>query len=201
MAPKRNPRSSAAGHGRRLANGASAGGKNASKVKSHDNAVPDVFQEMLAEVESSENDIAGVVRATKRRRVGERPTREPQASSTYLSKQSPPSENPQTVTFDSEDSDESEFEWEDVGLASDHVKTDDEVTPAEVSVVLNDKQSDHKSKSTPGRRAVTSAERNMRLDVHKMHVCCLLHHVFLRNAFCNDQHAQVCRPISSVELD
>ena len=153
------------------------------------NDVPDVFQEMLAEVESSENDASSETRATKRRRVGERPSRD--LSSVHDLEQAQPCEGPQTITLDSEDSDGSDFEWEDVGLASDRIKADDEAAPVDVSVVLDNKQPGHESKAPSGRRSVTSAERTMRLDVHKMHVCCLLYHVFLRNGLCNDHQAQV----------
>jgi hypothetical protein len=42
-----------------------------------------------------------------------------------------------------------------------------------------------------GQKPPTLAERKLRLDVHKIHVMCLLYHVFVRNHWCNDSKLQV----------
>jgi xeroderma pigmentosum group C-complementing protein len=159
--------------------------------------VPDIFREMLDEVDASPSDYEIKGRAAKRRRVGERVPRELQNAEEVSS---PPADsvgipiepqNLQTITWDSEESDETELEWEDVGLRGSGAESNDESGPADVSIVLKDREATQKRKFANRRPGITSAERSMRLDVHKMYICSLLYHVFLRNSFCNDHVVQV----------
>lgn len=41
------------------------------------------------------------------------------------------------------------------------------------------------------RKPVTGLEKKWRLDIHKMHLLCLLGHVHMRNLWCNDDEVQV----------
>jgi xeroderma pigmentosum group C-complementing protein len=100
-----------------------------------------------------------------------------------------------TVTDYSEESDESEFEWEDVGLGQIEGE-DGETTRVEphiedLSIVIGDNKADKTVTKQVRRKGVTAADKRRRLDIHKVHLLCLLYHVHLRNAWCNDEGAQV----------
>jgi xeroderma pigmentosum group C-complementing protein len=101
----------------------------------------------------------------------------------------------QTV-IDSDESDGSDEEWEDA-LADGHDTDDQEevelVTPqiADISITIGAKKSeDLVTKRRVRRRAITLVDKKKRLDIHKMHVLCLLYHVHRRNAWCNDLRVQ-----------
>ncbi|KAF2098308.1 Rad4-domain-containing protein [Rhizodiscina lignyota] len=187
MAPSRKARSGVTG---------SARSRKKANANDHGDDVPEVFRELLIEAESSGTDVQFEDRPSKRRRVGERPPREMLTAATQHDADVDLAEDPsgfettQAATLDSDESEESNFEWEDVGIGGGNDASNDTAAPAGVSVVLNGKETSSRRISTPRKRTVTSAERNMRLDVHKMYICCLLYHVSLRNSFCNDHMAQ-----------
>jgi xeroderma pigmentosum group C-complementing protein len=140
------------------------------------------------------------------------PTREkapshPQASSNNRT-QSPAAKEPthlnipsasgrvlQTV-IDSDESDDSDEEWEDALADGDDTDGDEGVelvTPqvADISITIGAKKSeDVVTKRRVRRRAITLVDKKKRLDIHKMHVLCLLYHVHRRNAWCNDLRVQ-----------
>jgi xeroderma pigmentosum group C-complementing protein len=101
----------------------------------------------------------------------------------------------QTI-LDSDESDGSDEEWEDA-LVEDH-DTDDQnevelVTPkvADISITIGGKKNEEQAtKRRVRKRAITSIDKKKRLDIHKMHVLCLLYHVHRRNAWCNDLRVQ-----------
>ena len=98
----------------------------------------------------------------------------------------------QTAYNDSEDSAESDVNWEEVDLVED-VQVDNTSANAQaLNLVLGDtgesKQNLHQSSK---KRPATSAERKLKLEIHKMHVLCLLAHVYLRNHWCNDDEVHV----------
>ena len=101
----------------------------------------------------------------------------------------------QTI-IDSDESDDSDMEWEDALGGSDNSEgEDDELKPAplvgDISIAIGDKKPEEKkSTRAPRRRAITSVEKKRRLDVHKMHILCLLYHVHRRNVWCNDRRVQ-----------
>lgn len=163
---------------------------------SDEEAIPEAFRELLAGVDDSHEPGAQIEsRPLKRRRIGDarpEPVIENAFSSPIGSEDNAVSQRlPQTITLESSDSDESEFEWEDVDIEGEDTGPPMDAVPTSISVVIGEKPS---SKRRPGsaRPAITAAFRKMRLDVHKMHVCCLLYHNFLRNSYCNDPIAQVC---------
>ena len=100
-----------------------------------------------------------------------------------------------TVTDYSEESDESEFEWEDVGLGQteggDGETTRDEPHIEDLSIVIGENKACKTVTKQVRRKGVAVADKRRRLDVHKVHLLCLLYHVHLRNAWCNDEGAQV----------
>ncbi|KAL1954317.1 hypothetical protein VTO42DRAFT_1391 [Malbranchea cinnamomea] len=103
----------------------------------------------------------------------------------------------------SEDDEESGMEWEDVdfdtekqgagaptltsGLRNEQqsAETDE---PLQITLEKHDEKG--KRKIVRRRKPVTGAEKKRRLDVHKMHILCLLSHVRMRNRWCNDEEVQ-----------
>ncbi|KAJ4338985.1 hypothetical protein N0V95_007905 [Ascochyta clinopodiicola] len=106
----------------------------------------------------------------------------------------------QTVEDSDESDDDSDMEWEDaLGDGGDGEDSDDDdnthakAAPeiGDVSITIGGRKSDEVStKKKVRRRAITSVDRKRRLDIHKMHVLCLLYHVHRRNAWCNDARVQ-----------
>ncbi|KAI4264682.1 MAG: hypothetical protein L6R35_007287, partial [Caloplaca aegaea] len=107
-----------------------------------------------------------------------------------------PSPRQQQVPYEddtSEDSEESNFAWEEVELA--HEADQPILDPAEsdsaqdLDLVLEDDRKQLRNQvSTARRKPLTALEKKMRLEVHKVHFLCLLYHVHLRNHWCNDQN-------------
>ena len=95
---------------------------------------------------------------------------------------------------DSDESDGSDIEWEDA-LGDDHDNDDDEEMAepevGDISITIGgDKGNVEVPKNQARRRAITSVDKKRRLEIHKMHVLCLLYHVHRRNAWCNDTKVQ-----------
>ena len=181
--------------------------KVAGKVKAT-NAVPDVYGDMLAEAVSSPTRKSEDGPPIKRRRVGGRiviqniddnTSRPPEHSITTvdgndindLFEESIP--NPQHIEqTESEDSADSDEDFEDVDLGSNvkrHDSSDGELEePDDLNLVLaTDNQKTSRSTQVR-RRPITYVERNRRLEIHKVHLCSLFAHVHLRNYWCNDEN-------------
>lgn len=96
----------------------------------------------------------------------------------------------QTIV-DSDESDDSDMEWEDALAVDSEDDNGDEPEIGDISITFG--QSDDeptKSKRQVRRRAITAVDKKRRLDIHKWHVMCLLYHVHRRNAWCNDRIVQ-----------
>ncbi|KAL6702925.1 hypothetical protein ACN47E_000826 [Coniothyrium glycines] len=100
----------------------------------------------------------------------------------------------QTIV-DSDESDDSDVEW--VDALDDGQHTDDDDNPHEapmvegISITLGGtKTKEIEARKKVRRRAITSVDKRLRLDIHKMHILCLLYHVHRRNAWCNDRRVQ-----------
>ena len=180
--------------------------KAAGKTKAR-NAVPDVYGEMLAEAVSSPTRESEDGTPVKRRRVGgrivlqniddslsQRPEHSistgDQSGIDDLFEQ--PKPTPQQIEqTESEDSADSDEDFEDVNLGGkvkEYGTSDHELEePGELNLVLGG-DNQKTSKSTQVRRKpITSMEKKLRLEIHKMHLCSLLAHVHLRNHWCNDE--------------
>lgn len=101
----------------------------------------------------------------------------------------------QTVEESDESDDDSDMEWEDALGDGGDSEDESEARPApqiaDVSIAIGGKKSEEVSTKKKVRRsAITSVDRKRRLDIHKMHVLCLLYHVHRRNAWCNDARVQ-----------
>ncbi|KAL8635044.1 MAG: hypothetical protein Q9228_007426, partial [Teloschistes exilis] len=100
------------------------------------------------------------------------------------------------TAYKDESSDESDFAWEEVGLGQEQVDAaDDEVEneqDGELQLVLNDGGKEGSKQAAASRRKpLTAIERSFRLQVHKVHLLCLLSHVHMRNHWCNDQNVHI----------
>jgi xeroderma pigmentosum group C-complementing protein len=100
----------------------------------------------------------------------------------------------QTIV-DSDESEDSDMEWEDaLGDGDDADDLDDagEAAPqvGDISITIGGKKAKETNQRKVRRRAITSVELKRRLDIHKMYVMCLLYHVHRRNAWCNDRRVQ-----------
>ncbi len=179
--------------------------KAAEKSKSA-SAVPDVFQDMLAEALSSPN-VEKADRPRKRRRVrqpGDDAVNNPALSyATHKESHSDDdaslefedimhSKREQTTYNDSgEGSSEDDLAWEEVGntelpLKSSHAEHVD----GDLDLTLVAEKASHKSSPAARRKGLNKADRSLRLNVHKMHLLCLLSHVDRRNNWSNDIEVQ-----------
>ncbi|KAE8153402.1 putative DNA repair protein Rad4 [Aspergillus avenaceus] len=163
--------------------------------------ISEVYREMLAEAEAREPRDIEHERPIKRRKVQGKSSvpSAPVSASVKQEAQTVPRNdedvNPQVQTvYDSPTSDdESDMEWEEVDL-------EPTSTPAQTVAVSGandetlqitlDQDQDQKRRVVRKRKPITGAERKLRLDIHKVHLLCLLQHVQLRNLWCNDEHIQ-----------
>lgn len=172
------------------------------------NVVPDVYGEMLAEaVSSSSTPKSEDARPVKRRRVGGRIVAQgidDNASqrtehSNSMGHQNgiddlfeEPKPTPQHIEqTESEDSADSDEDFEDVDLEvsiKQHDPSDHEMEePGELNLVLARDDRNTLRSAQVRRKPITSTEKKLRLEIHKMHLCSLLAHVHLRNHWCNDE--------------
>ena len=176
--------------------------------------VPNVYREMLADaVSSSPSRLSEEGRAVKRRRVGGHIVTQSNSDavaheSDQGSKAATNSEldelfedvkpNQQSITqTDSEDSAGSDMNWEEVQLG-DAVSQegtpevqDDEAEGLDLVLKGEKGEDGHTTSERPKRKPMTAEDKKLRLEIHKMHVCCLLAHVYLRNYWCNDENVYV----------
>lgn len=175
-----------------------------SSAKAYRN-IPDGFRELLEEEEALNE--SPVPRPIKRRRLeGSRPvltksTRESIENSTTLDSPLPNSQAeddsiPQQTAFDSSDESEENFEWEDVDIDQDSFpeptspSDEHEVKPEAISVVLHHGLNPNASSKRKARKPLTKEERKIRLEIHKLHILCLLYHCLSRNHWCNNHQLQ-----------
>lgn len=186
-----------------------------------DGGVNAAFQDMLAEVESSPTQTDDEGRPIKKRRVRGRIVArgEDQSSATdshealqktvlkhqrgtsrdsgadVNSRQLVAPLHREQTAFKDESSDESDFVWEEVGLGQEqfHAADDEaDVEDGELQLVLNDGGMEGSKQIAAARRKpLTAMERSFRLEIHKVHLLCLLSHVHMRNHWCNDQNVHV----------
>lgn len=102
----------------------------------------------------------------------------------------------QTIEDSDESDDDSDVEWENAledGEDSDDAEEVKEtVRPiGDINIAIGGKKAEETTvRRKFRRRAITSVDKKRRLDIHKMHVMCLLYHVHRRNTWCNDRRVQ-----------
>ncbi|KAF2239739.1 Rad4-domain-containing protein [Viridothelium virens] len=156
----------------------------------------DIYNELLVEAAAATSNQAPE-RPLKRRKVwkpgpstlaASSPASSHAASETTVEKQA----EIQTVFTETEQSEEDDFEWEDVTLQQENLASSDEVEvgPIPEGITLKfeeDKPGKAKSKrKAPG----VHLDKSTRIQVHKAHIISLLMHAFIRNAWCNDHEVQ-----------
>ena len=163
--------------------------------------VPQVYQQMLSEASPSASSLqVPDGRPPKRRRVGERGSMLPSSSEEVVQEEAKPIQ----TAYDLDASEESEVDWEDVDLEpapsalasiAQTSRTDKAADEGTLQITLGQQVEKDKKKVTGRRKPITALEKKWRLDIHKVHLLCLLGHVRLRNAWCNDVEVQVHKPI------
>ena len=171
--------------------------------------LPEAYREMLADAVSSPTQLSEENQPLKRRRIGGRVVTQRADNASANNQNQPlantnkvhdltldPKAQTQTVYDDSEDSTDSDMDWEEVDLAQDrggNTSGEDEKTGDVVLNIILDKEHTQsqvptRSKRKPG----TAAQKKLWLEVHKLHIMCLLAHVHIRNHWCNDVNVHVC---------
>lgn len=104
----------------------------------------------------------------------------------------------QTITRDSDDEDDEELELEDIAFDSQGAFSS--AIAGDVQLDLN--LSAQKAAMAPHRRAIerrkalSKSEKERRMEIHKVHLLCLLAHVERRNKWCNSPKVQeALRPL------
>ncbi len=171
-----------------------------------DDVVPDVYRDMLFDATSSSPTRTNEEgRAIKRRRVkGRIVTQSKEELASYHSDQSDdgahdselnePYETSEPILqqisqTESEDSGDSHVDWEEIEIKNDAGAPDyKNHEPEDLSIVLGGEKSEKKPRhgGMVKRRPITAEEKMLRLEIHKMHLCSSMAHVFLRNHWCND---------------
>ncbi|PLB55633.1 putative DNA repair protein Rad4 [Aspergillus steynii IBT 23096] len=163
-----------------------------------DDEIPQVYREMLAEAEARDAQAPAEDRPIKRRKVQEQPVTAHVSQVSNQSSQSQTNPDQQSdrqvqMVYDSSTSEESDMEWEEVDLQQPPAgpagitPTAEDSGPMEITL---DKHEDQKRRVAPRRKPITATERKLRLDIHKVHVLCLMRHVQMRNLWCNDEEVQ-----------
>lgn len=188
---------------------AKASGKTPTK-----NEIPEVYKDMLADAVSSPAQRSEDGRAVKRRRVGGRIVIQPNDDHpAYQSNRSDNDQNDndlnelfvdvqpakqQIVWSDSEDSADSDSNWEEVNLSErinpEGASETGEAGSGDLNLVFHneDRERMASARAKAKRKPISAEERRLRLEIHKMHLCSLLAHVYLRNHWCNDDRVHVC---------
>lgn len=163
-----------------------------------DHEIPEVYREMLAEADARESQTMQSDRPVKKRKTMD------QTAPSQLSDRGSPEvqvletaedagRQVQTV-YDSPSSEESDMEWEEVDLqptvsALPEAASTPTDTDGSLQITL-DPHEGQKRRAIARRKPITAAERKLRLDIHKVHLLCLLRHVQIRNLYCNDEEVQ-----------
>ena len=185
-------------------------GKNQAKDKSSASApVPDVYKEMLVDTISSATQVNDAGKVIKRRRVAGQIVVQGQGIKDGLDDYSSvpnDTENvdvsrnlepttQQTAYNESEDSAESDLDWEEIDLKGsldeDFSSKNPDNQTDELSLVLDENSARSREREKSRRAPVTAAERQLRLETHKIHLLSLLMHVHFRNHWCNEEEVHV----------
>lgn len=189
-------------------------GGNQTKNKSSASAkVPDVYKEMLVDTISSATQVNDEGKIVKRRRVAGQIVMQGQDITDSLD-DGPSISNDtghmnirrnlkpttqQTAYNDSEDSAESDLDWEEINLKEsldeDFSSKNLDNQTDELNLVLDEDGSRSRRQERIRRAPVTAAERQLRFETHKIHLLSLLVHVHLRNHWCNDEEVHVGKTV------
>ncbi|GAM89924.1 hypothetical protein ANO11243_079640 [Dothideomycetidae sp. 11243] len=156
-------------------------GRQSSRL--NQSGVSDVYRRLLSEA-SDPSRLEE--RPVKRRRVGggTRPHAGAEDRQASPVDQSQATKSIPQIVIDSDDSEESDFEWVETGIATDSAKSPagEETNIGDVSIEVTDS---HTTPKKTKRKGITAADRTLALAVHQAHYLFLLFHAHIRNAWCN----------------
>jgi len=170
------------------------------------NGVPDVYREMLRDAIPSSPPLSDAERPLKRRKTrgcaiasgapesdfSERGSVAGHTTNGVASEDQDELAQHQKQFDESDVSSESDVNWEEVDLLEDVRVDDSSVNEQELNIVIDDiGASKLDSRQQSKRRQATAVERKTKLEIHKMHLLCLLAHVHLRSHWCNDDEVHV----------
>lgn len=165
---------------------------------SHEETPSDMYRDMLSEAAASPAGENEGQRPIKRRRLGKGPATP--VSEGFLTDDAIDSVKSarQVVYNDSPSSEDSEADWEEVDfqkipavVTSEVLTSADKAVAKDISIEIRPHQATQKKRKASQRLPSSAVEKKMRLEIHKVHVCCLLAHVYVRNAWCSDEKIQV----------
>jgi xeroderma pigmentosum group C-complementing protein len=177
------------------------GRRRSSRHVASEGGIPEIYRDMLVEAAESAPLMANNEgRAAKRRRV-----EEPQISSMEEPEDAikpetgsvPPITAKRTIYDDFTGSDESDVDFEDVVLTQDPKCSDGGVeNERPLQLDLSRPLGRQDAPLVQRRKPATTAEKRLRLDVHKWHVLCLLLHGYHRNRWCDNEEVQeILKPL------
>jgi xeroderma pigmentosum group C-complementing protein len=183
--------------------------RRSSRHATKEDDVPAIYQEMLVEAAaSSPPPMKYEGRVAKRRRLEEPPeaeTPELEPTSRYMPEHEiEPSPNSlpairaqQTIYDDFASSEESDAGFEDVDLEAALERVDDDVQNQKpLQLDLSRPSGRAETPPVQRRKPATTAEKRLRLDVHKCHVLCLMLHGHHRNRWCDNEEVQaILKPL------
>lgn len=182
------------------------------KKASSQPGLPAVYTDMLADtVSSSSTHVIEEGRTIKKRRIAgmmvsqdtdeakafppEDSSNAPDQSVDYSLDAELKSARQQTTYIESDDSAESDMDWEEVDLAHTSLQEDsperDNESEGELNLVLGHRGHEARRSMPMKRKPMTKTEKAVRIEIHKMHLLCLLFYVHLRNHWCNDRDVHV----------
>jgi xeroderma pigmentosum group C-complementing protein len=188
-------------------------GRGKGKAQASSSAVPDVYRDMLAEALPMQPD--NPERPLKKRRTGRRDAGtsfnvgeteveqsdhedeedlefedvlDQERSSRSEDEDSDEQPKPQQTAYrDSDDDDSaSDFDWDTIEFDA---KPEEEPS-GDLELTLTKRPAPQRKTTATRRKVVTKEEKALRLQIHKMHVLCLLAYVDRRNDWCSDPDAQ-----------
>lgn len=189
------------------------GGKaKATKRASSHAEIPDVYADMLSEALSSPAQVSEGGKTIKKRRIAGRIIGE--GRDLRVGSQAEKLQDAETMTdsqegnvtgleqgkqqiFDEfEESEPSDGDWEDVDfgkpiLYQEEPLGKDDSGDGGLNLVLETGDHEAQRRTTLKRKTITQAEKQHRVDIHKMYLLCLFFHVQVRNHWCNDEKVHV----------
>ncbi|KAI1662165.1 Rad4-domain-containing protein [Daldinia decipiens] len=175
--------------------------------------VPDIYRQMLVEADV-QSDAPLPERPLKRRRPGQKNEESPKKlnppettpkiedaddeEDIQFEDVSLPAATVQTVYRDSdeEDEDDDDIQFEDVDFSAppnlNNTEDAEDAEDANKDLVLDfsTQAATGAQKTVDRRKPISRAEKDRRIEIHKMHLLCLLAHVARRNRWCNDAVVQ-----------
>jgi xeroderma pigmentosum group C-complementing protein len=185
--------------------------RRTSRHVAKEDGVPEIYQDMLIEAAASSPPVVkGEGRAVKRRRLEEPPPHAATPEPNITSLETPEDEEEliqgsvplfraqQTIYKDFASSDESDADFEDVDLEPELERSSDgdldNKKPLQLDLSRPSGQTE--SPAAQRRKPATTAEKRLRLDVHKWHLLCLLLHGHHRNRWCDNEEVQaILKPL------